>query len=475
LSRSELSLAVAKLGALSRGKTPTLCRSFSIEPRKLLANLNEVRVVFGLHLSRVITVERCLDRKNLGSRQDGFDMHGNVVSGLLIAFFSFSACRSSTHRGIPESQNLGVISKIDDLIQVPKAKSSVELKAVARGLTTRTASKVKFTTSKSIKPQFKASLLGEIRDVGGIPRHQQKEMLETLLDPQSEACGGASCARILGIKQDEVDAFLDETYEDVKKSKALLKPELNSTRLLLLGSLKKSGPEAPLAAKKGPKPIIFDMLQKAGAREIHISPNGLNVTVDIKPSDLLRTEKIECFRDLCESTMHIPIKINANVPVTLNSQVKLTYAHKADDVGRLIEQTASVQGQVTPIKIQQILSLAVEFGADFEKSVNTAQRLVVKDVRCKGTLSCELPIASLSAVADKDGLTFTASTKSQAFNAGLVKVSQDSRRFEGKVKYTDIPKTIQQIQKGLVLIKSGIHPEDMDILWEQFSDLRGPM
>jgi hypothetical protein len=57
----------------------------------------------------------------------------------------------------------------------------------------------------------------------------------------------------------------------------------------------------------------------------------------------------------------------------------------------------------------------------------------------------------------------------------LVKVSQDSRRFEGKVKYTDIPKTIQQIQKGLVLIKSGIHPEDMDILWEQFSDLRGPM
>jgi hypothetical protein len=402
-------------------------------------------------------------------------MRGNVVVVLLATGCSLGACRTFKKPPASDSNTAGVISKIDDVIPIPKAKSSVEMKALGRSLATKAVTRVKFTSSKGIKPQFKASLLGEIRDAGGIPRYQQKEILENLLDPHSEACAGASCGRVLDMKRDDVDAFLDETYQDVKNSKVLMKPELNSTRLMLLGSLKKSAADAQVTAKKGPKPIVFELLKKVGAKEVHISPKGVNVTIDIKPSDLLRTEKIECFRDLCEATMHVPVKINADIPLPLNSQVRVTYAHKADDAGNLIEQTANLQGQVTPIKIHEILSLSVEFGADFEKSAATAQRTVIKEVKCKGSLSCELPIASLSAVADKDGLTFTASSKSQAFDAGLVKVSQDPKRFEGKVKYADIPKTIQQIQRGLSLIKSGIRPEDMDLLWEQFSDLRGPM
>ena len=400
-------------------------------------------------------------------------MHSMLPTFLLLALTPTLACRSLKQPPPATSETEGVISAIDDLIPIPKVKSSLELLSIGRGLAQKSVTRAAFTTSKTIRPQFKLALFSEIKDAGGIPRDQTKEVLESLVDPQSTACGGVSCQRILGFSNKDVDQILDESFDDVKKSKFLLKPEMRVTRGMLLGSLQKARGDALKKALKGPKKVVFDLVKSIGAKDLHISPKGMDVTLDIKPSDLLRTEKIECFKDLCEATMHIPFTLNANVPAPLNTEVRLTYAHKPDDMGNIIEQTASIQGHMAPLNIFEILRLSVDFSADFERSAQTAQKLVVKEVKCKGSVNCKMPMMSLEAKVDHEGIEFNAVSPVHAFDAGLAKVSKDSVNFSKKVKYEDLPQAIQEIKASLELVKSGIKREDIDILWDEFVDIRG--
>jgi hypothetical protein len=400
-------------------------------------------------------------------------MHSILPSFLWLALIPALACRSLKQPPPALSETEGVISAIDDLIPIPKVKSSLELISIGRGLAQKSVTRAAFTTSKTIRPQFKLALFSQIKDAGGIPRDQTKAMLESLVDPQSTACGGVSCQRVLGFSKNEVDQVLDESFDDVKKSKFLLKPEMRPTRVMLLGSLQKARVESLKKSLNGPQKIVFEMVKSVGAKDLHISPKGMNVTLDIKPSDLLRTEKIECFKDLCEATMHIPFTLNANMPAPLKTEVRLTYVHKPDAMGKVIEQSASIQGHMVPLNIFEILRVSVDFSADFEKSTQTAQKMVIKEVKCKGSVNCNLPMMSLEAKVDREGIEFNAVSPVHAFDAGLAKVSRDSAHFTKKLKFEDLPKAIQGIKSGLDLVKSGIKREDLDILWDEFADIRG--
>jgi hypothetical protein len=261
-------------------------------------------------------------------------------------------------------------------------------------------------------------------------------------------------------------------YRDVGKNDDLMKPGKESTRLLLLGSLQDSGGDTP-KDRKGPRPIVFEMVKHIVNDELHITPQGLsNVTVDIRPEDLKKALEIDCFRDICQTVVGVPVKIKAEVPL-LFVLVRLTYQRKFSDGGQGIEQIASIQGQYTPIKFNTILNASLEFGADLKKS--PGKWVEVTKVNCKGSLSCDLPIASFAAQADQHGLTFRASGQSPVFHGDFVKLSQEPPSFEGVVKYADLPNAIMRVVKGLTNIKSVVRPGPLDVLWQEFGDLRGPM
>lgn len=60
---------------------------------------------------------------------------------------------------------------------------------------------------------------------GGIPREQGEILVKSLVSPESQACGGESCARVLGIDEKAVPEFFDDMLAQAGSSKALATKE----------------------------------------------------------------------------------------------------------------------------------------------------------------------------------------------------------------------------------------------------------
>jgi hypothetical protein len=91
-----------------------------------------------------------------------------------------------------------------------------------------------------VKQHIEKTLLSSILDAEGIPRSQIKDIFMKILAPNSTLCGGASCARIFGIKQDQVDDLLDNLRNQVEKSASLSQEANLRSRNILLDSLERS-------------------------------------------------------------------------------------------------------------------------------------------------------------------------------------------------------------------------------------------
>ena len=130
------------------------------------------------------------------------------------------------------------------------------------------------------KQNIEKTLLSSILDAEGLPRSQIKDIFMKLLDPSSTACGGASCARVFGIRQSEVDDLLDNLRTQVEKSASLNQEANLRSRNILLDSLERSN-------------TLFDPARK---RTYTIGGNTYNEVVYIseKPSNQgLQTISIE--------------------------------------------------------------------------------------------------------------------------------------------------------------------------------------
>jgi hypothetical protein len=98
------------------------------------------------------------------------------------------------------------------------------------------------STMKSPVGLFRGSLFSAIISSGGIPRGQIKEILEQILSSKNTACGGATCSRVFGIKPTEIDLYLDDALDSVKKSPRLAQPDMVQKKVLLIRSLEKLPP-----------------------------------------------------------------------------------------------------------------------------------------------------------------------------------------------------------------------------------------
>lgn len=100
------------------------------------------------------------------------------------------------------------------------------------------------------KQNIEKTLFTSILDAEGIPRSQIKDIFMKLLDPSSTACSGASCTRVFGIKQSEVDDLLDNLRDQVEKSPSLNQEANLRSRNILLDSLERSNTSFDPARKR---------------------------------------------------------------------------------------------------------------------------------------------------------------------------------------------------------------------------------
>lgn len=128
------------------------------------------------------------------------------------------------------------------------------------------------TTSKSqeVRQALRSTLCRSLLDVGGVPRSQMGPLLRDLTAPSSRACDNESCARIFGINDDQVNDFLDSSFEDVQRSPTLARPENAHQKEILLGSLAPTPPNRRTLG--GTTPEIDAVLSSVRSQIEKVSP-----------------------------------------------------------------------------------------------------------------------------------------------------------------------------------------------------------
>lgn len=352
-------------------------------------------------------------------------------------------------------------------IKGPAKKSALKLKALGRYIATKVSDASSMVSPSLARSKTKKIIIAQIIEENGIARSQQREVLQDLVDPQSMDCGGASCQRVLGFGPNDVGPLLDETYDDIQRSPTFAKPEHAAHKELLLASLDPGLEQSPSRSWRfNPAAVGFRLARAAGVQEFRIGTSGLNITINLKPRDLLRTENLRCHRDVCEATVEMPIKVNAEAELPLNTRLQLTYSRAPDSQGTYVEQKALIDGKMKTLRIGEVLDISIDFRAKVEKTVASGKKFVVKDVICVGNVSCELPMVSLSARVNREGIEFAGSTKPNVMNKGLLKMVGESKSYRKAVQFSELNKTVQSI-KG-ILSSYGTTRDDshLDVKWD---------
>jgi hypothetical protein len=357
---------------------------------------------------------------------------------------------------------------VTGLGKAPAKKSLLEFKAIGRAIAKKAAELRVATSSKLARIRTKKIVIEQIIAENGIPRHQQVDILREIVDPENTACGGASCQRVLGFGPDDVEEILDDTLGDVKNSPTLSKPEHAAKKEILLASLTPTENPSPRRDWGfSPRAIAFRLAKATGYREVQIGTSGLNVSIDIAPRDLMRAERVSCHRGLCEASLTIPLKVHADAELPLNTKIQLTYVEAPNARGDYVEQKVAIDGKVRTLRLGEILDVNVDFVAKAEKTVESGKKMVVKEVRCEGSVVCDLPMISFSAKVNREGIELAGSTKPTSISRSMMKVSREGKSFKREFKFSDLPPYIQTIKRIL-----GIYPADpldprLDLRWDE--------
>ena len=153
---------------------------------------------------------------------------------------SIAACRQVPKKDGSASEVDGLVNPFARKVPIPSPKSTLELRGMLKSLVEHGTSQVGTEATFAVmKQSLKAGIFENVVSIGGLPRWQLDNLLSELLADTNRLCGGASCARVFGVKADEVDGFLDDLYSEAVKHPELKKAENAQKRIIILGSLQR--------------------------------------------------------------------------------------------------------------------------------------------------------------------------------------------------------------------------------------------
>jgi hypothetical protein len=120
----------------------------------------------------------------------------------------------------------------------PKPRSI--LGNISKSLLHRSTGKT-FATNPTVstKASLRGALFSEIIAQKGITREQISQVLKEVLDTSGNPCNGVSCAQIFGVRRDQIDEFIDESYTLTLQSRALAEAANTERRAYLIASLQR--------------------------------------------------------------------------------------------------------------------------------------------------------------------------------------------------------------------------------------------
>jgi hypothetical protein len=394
-----------------------------------------------------------------------------------VALIFYSALLSAQACMPPKEQHESDVAAAfpipDELIPIPRAKSPAEIADFGEAILTQSRTARSAISGLNPGRNLRFVLMRQIREMGGVPRPQIKEILSKLLSHDQSACGGVSCTRVFGIEKDDIDEFLDDTYRELATDQTLAKKENLSLRKLYLGSLKRGPNDTVPPVKSLPVQVIYKLAKFVGKSGVTVSDPNFHFMIDFYPGDLNRAHKVGCSDKECEARILKPVSININSPVVLNTQVIVRYSIGLEHSSGRVQHDAIIGGRLIPVSVGSILSISMDLWAEVERSARTEYKSVIKTFQCAGSIYCNTPWFSAGATIGREGIQFDSYITAAASLGSFAKVTPALPSHTTDIKYKDLPQKIRQIKEAVDSGSLGEPPTlDPDILWAAFIGAR---
>lgn len=394
-----------------------------------------------------------------------------VATFFWTTLLSVQACMPS--KGQQESDVAAAFPIADELIPIPKAKSPAEIAGFSEAILKRSQDARSAVSGLNPIQNLRLVLMRQIKEMGGVPRPQIKEILSKLLNSDQSVCGGVSCTRVFGIEKDDIDEFLDETYRELAADQTLAKKENLSLRKIYLGSLKRGPNETVPPVKSLPVQVIYKLAKFVGKSGVTVSDSNFHFMIDFYPGDLSRAHQVGCSDKECEARILKPVSININSPVILNTQVIVRYGIGLENSSGRVQHDAIIGGRLIPVSVGSILSISLDLWAEVERSARTEYKSVIKNFQCAGSVYCNTPWFSAGATIGREGIQFDSYITAAASLGSFAKVTPALPSHTTGIKYKDLPQKIRKIKEAIDSGSLGEPPTlDPDILWAAFIGAR---
>lgn len=396
------------------------------------------------------------------------------MRSLFLILFAALACAPEPTENHADAKGFGTF--LDEGVVVPKFKSKPELARIRVGIVRSTEPFISQGLARSLRNDLQIILLREVGEAGGVPRTQIKEILSDLLEDGSLACNGSPCSRLLGITADQIDPFLDETAEAVRKSKTMGGAGRAGTemRRILLGSLKKSSEEQVPSLWQRSRRIVYNVVNEVSRSGVTLSDPAGYVALKVRPGDLASATNFQCKNDVCEASFLKPFKVSLRTPVSFGSLVTISYQRAKSAATAMISHTAKIKGTMVPVNLGKILSVRLEFSGQISRMQHAPTGPVVANVRCNAALSCDLPMFSVSATVGPNGLSLSPSLNLGAQFGRFVRVGKTISPGTQNVSITSLPPAVQDIRRQIQEMNPPPPAVEPDVFWVDFADeLRG--
>lgn len=202
------------------------------------------------------------------------------------------------------SRDKGIGSTFWRTTPAPRPISSGQLRSAAKSLAQRIASQVakgELNSSGAVRGKFMEMVFLQIVSEGGMPRWQVRSLIANMIDDDRALCGGASCAKVFGVKQSEIEDYLDEMLDVVRKDPRLKDKDHQKTFQTLVASLES---DLKVARKGQPTTRVSFSSEAVASAALKAKPGSENLT----------------FGDLSRVT-HLEIKRIRNQPYKLDELV----------------------------------------------------------------------------------------------------------------------------------------------------------
>ena len=150
------------------------------------------------------------------------------------------SCKHEGNTPSPSQSNLdGTAANImGELLPKPAVKPQALIKEFMDALLRLSGDALKAGVGEVSRVSLQKEMISGILKYEGMPRQQLADMLRDLVNDGAGRCGGASCAKVFGLNDIQIEDFIDKTYEAVRvDAKLLADSALKKDRDTLLATL----------------------------------------------------------------------------------------------------------------------------------------------------------------------------------------------------------------------------------------------